>query len=56
MFDVARRGLNELKIIVATNVAEASVTIPDVTVVVDSCRVKEMDFDVERQVSDATTP
>ena len=51
VFEVARRGVHELKIIVATNVAEASVTISDVTVVVDCCRVKEMDFDVERQVS-----
>jgi len=42
---------NELKIVVATNVAEASVTIPDVTVVVDSCRVKEVDFDPEAQLS-----
>lgn len=48
VFDVARR--NELKIVFSTNVAEASVTLPDVTVVIDSCRVKEMDFDVERQM------
>lgn len=49
VFEPCRRG--ELKIVVATNVAEASVTIPDVTVVVDSCRVKEMDYDAERQMS-----
>ena len=55
MFELARRGV-ELKIIVATNVAEASVTIPDVTVVVDCCRVKEMDFDVERQVNTTPSP
>lgn len=42
---------SKLKIVVATNVAEASVTIVDVTVVIDSCRVKEMDFDSERQTS-----
>ena len=42
---------NELKIVVATNVAEASVTIPDVSVVVDSCRVKEMDYDSEKQMA-----
>jgi HrpA-like RNA helicase len=44
-------SVNELKIVVSTNVAEASVTIPDVTVVVDCCRVKEIDFDIERQMS-----
>ncbi len=42
---------HELKIVAATNVAEASVTIPDVTVVVDSCRVKETDFEPERQMN-----
>ena len=42
---------SELKIVVATNVAEASVTIPDVTVVIDSCRVKEMDYDAEKQMA-----
>ena len=36
-----------IKIVAATNVAEASVTIPDVTVVVDTCRVKEMGYDAE---------
>lgn len=41
----------ELKIVVATNVAEASVTIPDVTVVIDSCRVKEIDFDIETRMT-----
>jgi HrpA-like RNA helicase len=42
---------NEIKIVIATNVAEASVTIPDVTVVIDTCRVKEISFDVEIQTS-----
>ena len=36
-------------IVVSTNVAEASVTLPDVTVVIDSCRVKEIDFDGESE-------
>jgi HrpA-like RNA helicase len=44
-------GRNEIKIVIATNVAEASVTIPDVTVVVDTCRVKEISFDSEIQTS-----
>jgi HrpA-like RNA helicase len=35
-------------VVLSTNVAEASVTIADVTVVIDSCRVKEIDFDVDR--------
>ena len=38
----------------STNVAEASVTLPDVTVVIDTCRVKEIDFDVDRQMSTLT--
>lgn len=42
---------NEVKIVIATNVAEASVTIPDVTVVIDTCRVKEISFDAEIQTS-----
>lgn len=38
-----------VKIICATNIAEASVTIPDVTVVIDSCKVKAMYYDVNTQ-------
>ncbi len=33
------------KVVVSTNVAEASITIPDVTLVIDSVRVKEMVYD-----------
>jgi HrpA-like RNA helicase len=46
---------NEIKIVVATNVAEASITIPDVSVVIDSCRVKEMNYDLEKHMSILTT-
>lgn len=49
VFTDAKRG--ELKVVIATNVAEASVTIPDVTVVIDTCRVKEMSFDAEIQTA-----
>ena len=45
MFEPAPIGC--LKVVVATNVAEASVTIPDVTVVVDTCKVRELDYDEE---------
>ena len=48
VFDTAPRGF--IKIVLATNVAEASVTIPDVDVVIDSCLVKEMDYDMKMQV------
>jgi hypothetical protein len=36
------------KIVLATNVAETSVTIPDVTVVIDTGRMKEMQFDGDK--------
>ena len=49
VFVPARR--NEIKVVISTNIAEASVTIPDVTVVVDTCRVKELTYDVERQMT-----
>jgi hypothetical protein len=52
VFKDASRG--ELKVVIATNVAEASVTIPDVTVVVDTCRVKEIAFDTELQTTSLT--
>lgn len=40
VFNHPPRGI--IKIVVATNIAEASITIPDVAVVLDSCLVKEM--------------
>ena len=43
-------GMGILKVVLSTNVAEASVTIPDVDVVIDSCLVKEIDFDADTQV------
>lgn len=42
-FRPARRGLR--KVVLSTNVAETSLTLPDVTVVIDSCRVKQTEYD-----------
>lgn len=39
------------KIVIATNIAETGITIPDVTAVIDSCREKVMRFDERRQLS-----
>ncbi|CBN75205.1 conserved unknown protein [Ectocarpus siliculosus] len=48
VFDPPPRG--KRKVVVSTNIAETSITIPDATVVLDSCRVKEMGYDVARQM------
>jgi hypothetical protein len=42
---VFRRTPNQVKVILSTNVAETSITIPDCTVVIDSCREKQSSFD-----------
>ena len=39
------------RVILATNIAETSVTIPDVVYVVDTARVKELQYDPERHMS-----
>jgi len=39
------------RIILATNIAETSVTIPDVVYVVDTAKIKEQRFDPERHIS-----
>ncbi|KNC74077.1 hypothetical protein SARC_13366, partial [Sphaeroforma arctica JP610] len=36
---------NTVKIVLSTNIAETGVTIPDVTVVIDTCRQREMRYD-----------
>jgi len=43
VFHKARFGLT--KVILSTNVAETSITIPDCTVVIDSCREKQSSYD-----------
>ena len=47
-FDAAPKG--QTKVVVATNVAETSITIPDVTAVVDSLRCKQTGFDAARSL------
>ena len=40
-----------MQIVVATNVAETSITIDDVTCVIDAGRVKELGYDTERGIA-----
>ena len=40
-----------LHIIISTNVAEASITIPNVTVVIDTCKVKQMEYNSDRNMT-----
>lgn len=49
VFDPPREGVR--RIILATNIAETSITIPDVVYVVDTGRVKEKRYDPERHLS-----
>ncbi|KAF3916879.1 hypothetical protein ABW20_dc0110426 [Dactylellina cionopaga] len=39
------------KVVLATNIAETGITIPDITCVIDSCKSKEMRFDEKKQLS-----
>lgn len=43
------------RVILATNIAETSVTIPDVVYVVDTARVKEKQYDPDRHMSSLVT-
>ena len=45
---------NKVKVVLATNAAETSVTIPDVTVVIDTGRVKRMTFESRTQLASLT--
>lgn len=49
IFDPPPEGIR--RIILATNIAETSVTIPDVVYVVDAARIKEQRYDPERHMS-----
>jgi ATP-dependent RNA helicase DHX29 len=44
----------ERKIVIATNIAETGITIPDVTAVIDTCKEKIMRYNERRQLSKLT--
>jgi ATP-dependent RNA helicase DHX29 len=48
-FEVPTSGIR--KIVLATNIAETGITIPDITAVIDTGKHKEMRFDERRQIS-----
>ncbi|KAK5684283.1 hypothetical protein LTS10_004149 [Elasticomyces elasticus] len=48
-FEVPQQGIR--KIVLATNIAETGITIPDVTCVIDTCKAREMRYDEKRQMS-----
>ncbi|KDR85121.1 hypothetical protein GALMADRAFT_131855 [Galerina marginata CBS 339.88] len=49
VFDVPLTGIR--KIVIATNIAETGITIPDITCVIDTGKHREMRFDEKRQIS-----
>ncbi|KAG6888975.1 hypothetical protein C0995_004614 [Termitomyces sp. Mi166 len=49
VFDVPPEGMR--KIVIATNIAETGITIPDITCVIDTGKHREMRFDEKRQIS-----
>ncbi|KZT74762.1 P-loop containing nucleoside triphosphate hydrolase protein [Daedalea quercina L-15889] len=49
VFDIPPAGIR--KIVIATNIAETGITIPDITCVIDTGKHREMRFDEKRQIS-----
>ncbi|KAF7966231.1 hypothetical protein HWV62_39469 [Athelia sp. TMB] len=49
VFDIPPTGVR--KIVIATNIAETGITIPDITCVIDTGKYREMRFDEKRQIS-----
>lgn len=53
VFEPAAKGT--VKIILSTNIAETSLTIPDVSYVIDSCRVKESRYQSSSRIKELVT-
>ncbi|ORX97986.1 P-loop containing nucleoside triphosphate hydrolase protein [Basidiobolus meristosporus CBS 931.73] len=49
VFDVPSQGIR--KIVISTNIAETGITIPDVTIVIDTGKVKAIKFDEKRRIT-----